>query len=139
MAKKPREVTAWSDLVDMIGERVALKLMANFGGRDIQPPKAPADDHPILLALGVEDGRALCDLVGGGWVYVPHGRPPRSVRAEVMALTRQGLDRVEIARRTGVTVRHVRRMRNGRPAATAPAADSDPAPRPAQKDLFDPD
>ena len=139
MAKKPRDVTTWPELVDLIGERVALKLMANFGGRDIQPPKMPPEHPPILLGPGVGDGGPGSELVGGGWVYVPHGRPPRSVRAEVMALTRQGLDRVEIARRTGVTVRHVRRMRNGRPAAAAPASDSGPAPRPAQQDLFDPD
>lgn len=141
MAAKHRPPTVFQEMVETIGERIALKLVAHFGGRDIQFPQSPPDDHPIIVAMGVEDGRALCDLMAGCMLYVPHGRRPRSVRAEVRALTRAGLDRVEIARRTGVSVRHVRRMRSGQPgdlASDTTEAPSASAPS-AQRDLFDPD
>lgn len=100
------------DVAETLGLSIALKLMEQFGGAEIKFPKHPADDHPVLLALGKEDGRALCDFLSGGYIYVPHGRARKSVRRDVLALQEQGKGRREIARMLGVSQRHVRRMAN---------------------------
>lgn len=134
MAKKPPGPTAIQDLAETVGPAIVAKLMAHFGGRDIKIPKAPPDDHPLVIALGAADARALCE-VAAGELYVPHGRRPRSVRAEVRALTARGLSRTEIAKWTGVSVRHVRRVRQGREQVPASGPDDVPA-RPTQGDLF---
>lgn len=113
------------DVAETLGLGVAVKLMQAFGGQEVKFPKAPSDDHPIIKALGLDDGRALCQFLGGFQIYVPHGRNRRSARAEVLKLQAAGHDRREIARLLGLSQRHVRR------AANAPASNSN------QPDLFD--
>ncbi|MCM2431971.1 hypothetical protein HGO39_04400 [Agrobacterium rosae] len=103
------------DVADMIGISVALKLVAHFGGTEIKFPKKPADDHPILVALGKEDGKAVCELLAGDFIYIPHGRPRRSVRADVLELERQGKSRAAIARLLGISQRWVREVANENP------------------------
>ncbi|SCX30568.1 Mor transcription activator family protein [Agrobacterium sp. DSM 25558] len=103
------------DVADMIGISVALKLVAHFGGTEIKFPKKPADDHPILVALGKEDGKAVCELLAGDFIYIPHGRPRRSVRADVLELERQGKSRAVIARLLGISQRWVREVANENP------------------------
>ena len=100
------------DVAETLGLPIALKLMEQFGGAEIKFPKRPADDHPVLAALGKEDGRALCDFLSGGFIYVPHGRRRKTIRRDVLTLQEQGKDRREIARMLGVSQRHVRRMAN---------------------------
>lgn len=102
------------------GLRVALKLMANFGGRDIKFPKVAVADHPVALALGMDDATILCQLFDGNQTYVPHGRRPRSQKAAVAALQMQGRDRAAIAVALGITERHVRRLANAEEPAPLP-------------------
>ncbi|MDH0908016.1 helix-turn-helix domain-containing protein [Rhizobium pusense] len=103
------------DVAETVGIGVALKLIAHFGGTEIKFPKKPADDHPILVALGKEDGNAVCQLLAGDFIYIPHGRPRRSVRADVKELDRQGKKRAEIARMLGISQRWVREVVNDNP------------------------
>lgn len=100
------------DVAETLGLPIVVKLMEHFGGAEIKFPKRPADDHPVLLALGKADGRALCDFLSGGFIYVPHGRARRSILRDVLSLQEQGKERREIARLLGVSQRHVRRMAN---------------------------
>lgn len=102
------------------GMRVALKLVANFGGRDVKFPKVPTADHAVALALGMDDATILCQHLDGNQIYVPHGRPPRSQRAAVTAMQAQGRDRAAIARALGITERHVRRLANAAEPAPLP-------------------
>lgn len=134
MARKPLGPTAIQDLAETVGPAIVAKLMAHFGGRDIKIPKAPPDDHPLVIALGAADARTLCEAAAGE-LYVPHGRRSRSVRAEVRALTARGMSRTEIAKWTGVSVRHVRRVRQDRGQVPASRRDEAPAPS-VQGDLF---
>ncbi|WP_323041560.1 hypothetical protein [Gemmobacter sp.] len=94
------------------GQRIALKLMQNFGGRDVKLPKNPDETHPLVEALGMDDARILCQHLGGNQIYVPHGRPARSQRAAVQALEREGRSRPQIAAALGITERHARRVSN---------------------------
>lgn len=103
------------DLADTLGVGIALKLIAHFGGTERKFPKFPADDHPIIVALGKDDGKAVCDYLGGDFIYIPHGRPRRSVRSDVLELVRQGKSRSEIARMLGISQRWVREVANENP------------------------
>ncbi|MCA1492721.1 helix-turn-helix domain-containing protein [Ensifer sp. NBAIM29] len=100
------------DVAETLGLPIALKVIEHFGGTEIKFPKSPASDHPVLQALGKEDGIALCSFLSGGFIYVPHMRGRKSIRAEVLALQESGKERREIARLLGVSQRHVRRMAN---------------------------
>ena len=101
------------DLAETLGVRVALKLMQEFGGQDLRVPKNPKPDHPIIKALGEEDGRAVCHFMADQAVYVPHARAGAR-RLSVLELTAGGRTRAEIARLLGVSTRHVRRLAKAR-------------------------
>lgn len=103
------------DIAETLGLRVALALIEHFGGLEVKFPVAPKPDHPVIKALGAEDGRALCEFLGGLQIYVPHARPARTLRNEVLALQNAGLDRAAIARQLGVSQRYVRMLINQRP------------------------
>ena len=103
------------DVAETLGLRVAVALIEHFGGLEVKFPVSPKPDHPVIKALGDEDGRALCEFLGGQQIYVPHSRPARSLRAEVIALQSAGLDRAAIARRLGISQRYVRMLINQRP------------------------
>lgn len=100
------------DVAETLGLPIVLKLIEHFGGAEIKFPKWPAEDHPVLQTLGKEDGKALCDFLSGGFIYVPHAKARKSIRVDVLALQEQGKERREIARLLGVSQRHVRRMAN---------------------------
>ena len=100
------------DIAETLGMGVALKLMAHFGGLEVQFPRVPPPDHPVIVALGETDGYALCELLSGVRISVPHGRPQRVQRTQIVAMERRGLDRAAIARALGITQRHVRRVAN---------------------------
>jgi hypothetical protein len=103
------------DVAETLGMRVALALIAHFGGLDVKFPKVPGLDHPVILALGETDGLAICQFLGGAQIYVPHARQPKSARAAVLRLEASGMDRSDIARALGLSVRHVRRVANRTP------------------------
>ena len=102
------------DLAETLGLPVALRLIAHFGGTEVRIPKRPAPDHPILKALGEEDGAAVCRFLGGQQIYVPRGgQGGRWRQAQEMA--GRGMTRAQIARVLGVSQRHIRRLANGGP------------------------
>jgi hypothetical protein len=106
--------TSLVDVAETLGMRVALALIQHFGGQDVKFPRLPRPDHPVILALGETDGFALCQFLHGAQIYVPHARPAKSVRADVLRMEARGMDRASIARALGVTTRHVRRVANRR-------------------------
>lgn len=102
------------------GLRVALKLIANYGGRDIKFPNVPSDDHPVVSALGMDDARALCQFLGGKQIYVPHNRPRKSYRDAVRAMQDEGRNRAEIALALGLSERYIRMIANKPPPPSLP-------------------
>ncbi len=99
------------DVAESLGVRVALKLIAEFGGLEMKFPKKPSADHPIILALGESDGYALCEFMSGCATYVPHARSGTKAR-DVRRLVQQGMDRNKVAQELKISVRHVRRIVN---------------------------
>lgn len=101
-----------AEVADLFGIEAVAALIDTYGGTEIKfPARPPADDHPILQALGDDLGRALCAYFAGGLVYIPHGKRT-STRAEVARLAAAGYDRSRIARQLGISQRHVRRVAN---------------------------
>ncbi|MCJ7996082.1 helix-turn-helix domain-containing protein [Rhizobium cremeum] len=117
MSERPPVPAAIEEIAETIGVRLALRIVQTYGGLEIKFPKHPHDDHPVILALGKEDGYAICKYMGGSFLSVPHCRPPRNARAAIARLEAEGLSRGEIARRLGLTQRHVRRMANAPPTS----------------------
>ncbi|WP_439604266.1 helix-turn-helix domain-containing protein [Shinella sp.] len=98
------------DVAETLGLRVALKLLQEYAGIEVPVPKRPDDTHPFILALGKEDGYALCNMLGGGTLYVPNRK--KGAKRDVLALHAAGKSREEIARILGISQRHVRRVAN---------------------------
>lgn len=102
------------DVAETLGQRVALALVQHFGGLEVKFPVRPRPDHPVIKALGETDGYALCAFLGGQQIYVPHIRPARSVRDQVLMLEANGMDRAAIARALRISQRYVRMLVNER-------------------------
>lgn len=100
------------DVAETLGLKVALELMRHFGGLEVKFPVRPKSDHAVIKALGERDGLALCQFLGGQAIYVPRRRSAGAVGADIQRLEKQGLDRGEIAKLLGLSVRHVRRVAN---------------------------
>ncbi|HBD91797.1 MAG: hypothetical protein A2092_11995 [Rhodobacteraceae bacterium GWE1_64_9] len=99
------------DVAETLGLRVALALIQNFGGRELRVPVRPAPDHPLIIALGEQDGFAVCHFLAGQTIYVPLGRAG-GLRRNAATLDAKGYDRGAIARMLGISQRHVRRLLN---------------------------
>lgn len=104
-----------AEIADLFGVEAAVALVEHFGGTEVKFPARPTEDHPVLIALGEDLGRALCAYFGGELIYIPHGKRS-STRADVSRLEAAGYDRATIARRLGISQRHVRRAANTAPA-----------------------
>lgn len=115
------------DVAEALGMGVALKIMEHYGGLEVKFPRVPPIDHPVIKALGETDGYALCEMLSGISIYIPHGKPRQSARAQAIALDARGFTRAEIAKELGISQRHVRRVINT------------PVDDPAQLSLFDED
>jgi Homeodomain-like domain len=99
------------ELADILGIRIALKLVSEFGGCDVKFPKTLPANHVLIEVLGEEDALAVCGYMDGGTAYIPHARTG-STRREILNLEKRGLNRPDIARQLGLSSRHVRRLAN---------------------------
>lgn len=111
--------TSIQEMAETIGLRLALRVVQEFGGRDVEFPARPHDGHPVIIALGKEDGYAVCNYIGGGAFSVPRCHVPRNWRGEIAKLEAEGLSRGEIAQRLGITQRWVRKVANAPPPKTS--------------------
>ncbi len=110
-----------ADVAEVLGLRVALVLMRDFGGRDLRFPVSPREDHPVVKALGMEDARALGAFLGGDQIYIPHNRRRRrSYLDDIAALEGKGKTRPEIAAALGLSERYVRMLVHGAPPPSLP-------------------
>jgi len=100
------------DIAEALDISIALDLMRHFGGMQFRFPVVPKPEHRLAKALGKDRALALCHFMSGQILYVPHGRPAKSARRDVIALRSQGRNHQEIARLLGLSDRHVRRVAN---------------------------
>lgn len=110
------------DIAETFGLGVALSLMQQFGGQELEFPRrfraARQPCRGVVEVLGHDVGEKVCHFLAGLRVYVPNGKV-RRLRPEIASLQASGRDRREIARLLGISQRHVRRLAN-KPPDTLP-------------------
>ena len=100
------------EVVEVIGEAAALKLVERYGGTT---PRLPAirnitPDHHLAQCIGIEALTELVKITGGGrWLYVARcARGLREARnQEIVRLYSSGTPVDEIARRFNLSDRQV--------------------------------
>jgi hypothetical protein len=103
---------ALARLADAVGDAAALKLMAEFGGDKLYIPVKALDGHPITRAIGHAAAVALSFAYGGQQLEIPNGRHLHSGKVRIAeALAAGAAGSHDLARATGVTARHVRRVK----------------------------
>jgi DNA-binding NarL/FixJ family response regulator len=111
----------YSDLVDLLGEATAALLVERLGGAPVYVPACPSHGSPLVLALGHAAAARLCDACAGQTLELPsrHAAAARARRRQVLYDLARGLSAVEVARRHGLSVRHVRNLRRDQEPAHA--------------------
>ena len=99
------------EVVEIIGEAAALKLVAQYGG---QTPRIPAvrnvnADHPMAICIGIEALTALSKADGGRWMYV--AKCDRSLRqqrnVEIVKQYSDGTPVAKLVERYGLSDRQI--------------------------------
>lgn len=103
------------ELVRVLGQADALRLVSSHGGARITVPKTPKADHPLRLALSEAAFLHLVAEYGGEAMDLPKGDAyMRELRHEqVRECRRQKLTVDEIAEATGYSRRHVLNILGG--------------------------
>lgn len=70
------------EIIEIIGEAAALKLVESFGGQRVRIPahRNVSEDHPLAKCLGVEILHKLIGLDSGRLMYIP--RCAKGLRAQ---------------------------------------------------------
>lgn len=98
------------DLREVLGEHAIVRLLLAYPGIDLKVPESVDADHPLARAIGLEAAKKLAQHAGGGRMYIPSSLA-RAERNQAIYDARAAGDSVEeIARRHGLTARHVERI-----------------------------
>jgi len=102
------------EIAEIIGNGLAVRLSADFGGTEIYIPKKAEADHPLVQAIGHDAAGKLAAWAGGSRLEIPRavgfhgGRRQAQIKADVEA----GLSKKQAARKHLVTTRWVRKICN---------------------------
>lgn len=96
------------DVAETFGLGVAISLMQHFGGQEVSFSTGKANAE-LTAIFGAELAAEISFFLSGKEIYIPHGRS-KSKRLQVDKLLKDGRERREIARRLGISQRHVRRL-----------------------------
>lgn len=108
------------DLVRVLGDADALRLVGMHGGARLSVPTKVREDHPLRLALGADAFARLVAEYAGETVELPKSDAYlRALRhAHVQRCRDEGMKHDEIAEATGYTRRHVINILGGNGIAT---------------------
>ena len=101
---------SWRDLVELLGEGVALRLASEFGGEQFCVPRIADPAHRLAAAIG--DARLYGRITrewGGCKIYVPTEASVRRVarNSRISMRRAEGSTTSRIAREEGLSVRQV--------------------------------
>lgn len=116
LTTKPEALpAAVRELVRVLGDADAMRLIGALPGARISVPKRPKDDHPLRMALSPAGFASLVAEWGGGILEVPKGDAYlRRLRHDHVRQCRdQGLTIDETAEATGYCRRHVINIMGG--------------------------
>lgn len=96
--------------LDGVGKQTIIRLLLAYPGMDLKVPKKLHADHPLARVIGFEAASKLSRLAGGARFYVPSAFAREQRNNYMSAAYRAGDTVDEIARRHGLTSRHVERI-----------------------------
>lgn len=99
-----------AQIAEGISLKVALELVAAYGGTSLFIKKRPAKGDAYVKLIGMDAARQLVEILGSGEIEIPNLAGPRRRRL-IAQLDDEGLTAPAIARRLGVTTRTVRNHR----------------------------
>jgi Mor family transcriptional regulator len=103
----------YADLTHLLGEAAAALLVERLGGIPVYVPACPSSGSPLVLALGHAAAARLCDVCAGQTLELPSraAAAARARRSQILYDLARGLPASEVARRHGLSVRHIRNIR----------------------------
>lgn len=122
------------DIAEHCGEDLAVHLVARAGGQRLYVPASEylTDDHPLVVAVGLDAARRLAEHFAGERLEVPTSLAPSAARPRVLALAAAGKKIREIAAACGITEVRVYQLL----AAERRATGRNPRTDPRQLDLL---
>ena len=101
------------DVCAVIGFTATTRLIDWFGGNNIYVPSEPSDDHTLACLIGMPAMRALCLEFGDLTVWIPATVHTEHVatKKQVAELFRNGGGSRSVSAATGLSQRHVQRLR----------------------------
>lgn len=105
------------DLVDLLGAETAALLIERLGGLPLYIPVCPVSGSPLVLAVGHAAAARLCDACAKETILLPsrHAAATRARQRQIRYDLARGLPVPEVARRHGLSVRHVYRLSRASP------------------------
>jgi Mor family transcriptional regulator len=119
-----------AQVAELTSAEVAVKMARHWGGQNLYIPRAArlSRDHILVAVCGPGYARRICDALGGERYQVP--AEIHLLRAlDARALADAGTSYGEIARKIGVTRRHVGELLRGYERGSAPPPRSQPDDR----------
>lgn len=101
------------DVCAVIGFTATVRLVDWFGGNNIYVPTEASDDHTLSCLIGLPALRALCLEFGDLTVWIPatvHSEH-LEIKKQVAQMLRNGGGSRSVAEATGLSQRHVQRLR----------------------------
>jgi len=100
-------------LCNTTGGTAALRLLALFGGAELDVPKAITPDHILARLNNLESAARLATAFGGGSIRIPEAADFTDLQRvrQVSRLVRAGVSPREIAMMLGIGTRQVTRYR----------------------------
>lgn len=104
------------DLWPALSVRALLRLIQTLPGEEVKVPATAIPGHRLTRALTPDEFSALIRIAKGVTIGIPIGAGLKTglLHREMVRLAEQGCTRREIARRVGMTLRHVRQVLNGK-------------------------
>ncbi|HUO06446.1 MAG TPA: Mor transcription activator family protein [Candidatus Binataceae bacterium] len=102
-----RRHSLFSEVQRAIGDRASGRLIADFGGRRLYIPIAPAPEHVVTGSIGLTAARNLARLFGGDRLVIPVSSGAGGRRRQILSMRAQGASVASIARNLRCTERHV--------------------------------
>lgn len=102
----------FQEVVQLIGEEAAAKLVAQYGGVRLYIPGKLSPKHPLRELLGQEIAQQLCGEFAGLAVEIPRGHMSQIARRNrlIMADRAAGMSQRERALKYHVTERTIRKI-----------------------------
>ncbi len=97
------------ELVPLIGEEAAVRLLVRLGGVEVYIPDDPREDSEIANIIGLTAARRLAGAFGKRWVNLPKARG-WCRRTTLRRVAEGRLSARQAALLLDLTERHVRRM-----------------------------